>query len=86
MNVPATVGVPLIVIVLLLKVAVTPVGKPVGVPMFVAPVVEMVTAGFIGALIHTDGFAEGAAAVFTGFTVMVPVALTVPHPPVNGIV
>ncbi len=85
MNVPATVGVPLIVIVLLLKVAVTPVGKPVTVPMPVAPVVEIVT-GVKGALIHNVGVAEGGAAVFKGFTVIVPVALTVPHPPVSGIV
>jgi hypothetical protein len=38
-NVPAAVGVPLIVIVLPAHAAVTPDGKPVGVPIPVAPVV-----------------------------------------------
>ena len=42
MNVPETEGVPLIVIVLEAHAAVTPVGKPVAVPMPVAPVVVCV--------------------------------------------
>ncbi len=85
MNVPATVGVPLIVIVLLLNVAVTPVGKPVTVPMPAAPVVAIVT-GVKGSLIQSVGLAEGAAAVLAAVTLIVPVADTVPHPPVSGIV
>ena len=39
MNVPDTVGVPLIVMVFDAQVAVTPAGNPVGVPIPVAPVV-----------------------------------------------
>jgi hypothetical protein len=31
------------------------------------------------------GLDDGALAVLSGFTVMLPVALTLPHPPVNGI-
>ncbi len=85
MNVPATVGVPLIVIVLLAQVAVTPVGKPIAVPIPVAPVVVNVI-GVKGELIQSDGVVEGAVVVLFGSTVNVPVALTVPHPPVSGIV
>ena len=73
------------VIVLLLQVAVTPLGKPVAVPIPVAPVVAMVMDGVNAVLIQSVGLAEGAAAVLTEFTVIVPVALTVPHPPVSGI-
>ena len=39
MNVPDTVGVPLIVIVFDAQIAVTPAGKPAGEPIPVAPVV-----------------------------------------------
>ena len=42
MKVPDAVGVPLIVIILLAQTAVTPAGKPVAVPMPVAPVVAIV--------------------------------------------
>ncbi len=73
------------VMVLLLQVAISPGGKPVDAPTPVAPVVTMVTVGDIGALIQTEGLAEGAAAVLTGLTVIVPVAFTVPQPPVSGI-
>ena len=45
MKVPAAVGVPLIVITLLAQTAVTPAGKPVAVPMPVAPVVAIVIDG-----------------------------------------
>ena len=41
MKLPATVGVPLIVITFADQVAVTPVGKPIGVPIPVAPVVDI---------------------------------------------
>ena len=70
--------------VLLLQVALRPGGKPVDTPTPVAPVVAMVTVGDIGALIQTEGLAEGGAAVLTGLTVIVPVAFTVPHPPASG--
>jgi len=39
LKVPVTVGVPIMVIVLAAQLAVTPSGNPVGVPIFVAPVV-----------------------------------------------
>ena len=84
MNVPETVGVPLMVIVLLAQVAVTPAGKPLGVPMPVAPVVVWVIA--VSAVLgHKVGVLEAAPTVlFTG-TVIVPVALTNPQPSINGI-
>ena len=56
---------------------------PVGVPIPVAPVVVLVI-GVKAVLIHIVGLEEGVPAVLI-FTVMVPVALTLPHPPVNGI-
>ena len=73
------------VIVFDAKAAVTPAGKPVAVPIPVAPVVEIVI--FVNAvLINNVGVDEGLPAVIESFTVIVPVALTLPHPPVNGIV
>ena len=84
MNVPDTVGVPLIVIVFDAQAAVTPAGKPEGVPIPVAPVVVCVILGVKAALIHKVVVIP-AVAVFSGVTVIVPVALTIPHPPVNGI-
>ena len=83
MNVPDAVGVPLIVTVLLAHAAVTPAGKPVAVPMPVAPVVVCVI--FVKAvLIHKVGLPEAAPAVLFGVTVIVPVAFTLPQPPVSG--
>ena len=73
------------VIVFDAQAAVTPAGKPVAVPIPVAPVVAMVI--FVNAvLIHNVGVDEGLPAVLAGVTVIVPVALTLPHPPVKGIV
>ena len=63
--------------------AVTPPGKPVAVPMPVAPVVVCVIA-VRGVLMQSVGVAEAGPAVMAGVTVMVPVALTLPQPPVNG--
>ena len=84
MKVPDAVGVPLIVIMFADHAAVTPAGSPVTVPIPVAPVVVWVI--FVNAvLIHNSGADEAAEKVFAGFTVMVPVAFVVPHPPVNGI-
>ncbi len=85
MNVPDAVGVPLIVIVLFAKVALTPAGKPVAEPIPVAPVVVCVIEVVNAVLIHNVGLLEAAVAVLAAGTVMVPVALTLPHPPINGI-
>ena len=82
---PEAVGVPLIVIVLDAQVAVTPAGRPVAVPMPVAAVVVCVIA-VSGVLIQRVGVEEAAEAVLASTTVMVPVAFTLPHPPVNGMV
>ena len=63
--------------------AVTPAGNPVAAPMPVAPVVVWVMA-VSGVLIHSVGVDEGALTVLLAVTVIVPVALAVPHPPFNG--
>ena len=60
----------------------TPDGKPVAEPMPVAPVVVWVML-VKAVLIHKVGAEEAAATVFT-VTVIVPVAFTMPQPPVNG--
>ena len=71
--------------VLLDQAAVTPAGSPVAVPMPVAPVVVCVI--FVKAvLIQSVGVEDAAPAVLLRVTTMVPVALTVPQPPVSGIV
>ena len=75
---------PLIVITLFAHEAVTPVGKPVAVPMPVALVVVCVM--LVNAvLIHKVGVLDAALTVLFGLTVIVPVAFTLPQPPVNGI-
>ena len=82
-NVPEAVGVPLMVIVLDAKAAVTPAGSPVAVPIPVAPVVVCVM--FVsGVFVQSVGVEEADPTVFIGVTVIVPVALTDPHPPVKG--
>ena len=63
--------------------AVTPPGKPVGVPMPVAPVVECVIL-VNGVLIHKLGVLDAALAVLIAETVMVPVAFEVLQAPING--
>jgi hypothetical protein len=78
-------GVPEMVITLLVHVAVTPAGKPVGEPMPVAPVVAMVM-GVSGEFRQSVGEEEGAPAVLRGLTVMVPLALTGPQPPASAMV
>ena len=63
---------------------VTPAGKFVAAPMPVAPVVAcviLVSAVFI----HSVGVDDGAPAVLSGVTMIVPVAFTVSQPPFNGI-
>ena len=84
MNVPDAVGVPLMVIVLVAHAAVTPVGKPVAVPMLVAPVVVWVI-GVNAVLIHNVGVLDATLTVLAGVTVIVPDAFTLPQPPDNGI-
>jgi len=66
------------------KLTIKPVGKPITVPIPVAPVVEMVILDDSDVPIQTEGFVDAEPAVMFGLTVIVPVALTVPHPPVNG--
>ncbi len=76
------------VITLLAQLAVTPAGRPVAVPMPVAPVVACVID------VNTDptqrfGVLEAAPTVLlmpVFVTVMVPVAFIAPQPPVKGIV
>ena len=71
------------------QVAVTPAGNPLAAetPLFeipVAPVVACVI--FVNAvLIHKVGLELAAEAVLAEVTVIVPVAFTVPQPPVKGI-
>ena len=87
MKVPAAVGVPLIVMVLVAQWAETPAGKlfapdTLSFDIPVAPVVVCVME-VIAVLIQSDGVADAALAVFATVTVIVPVAFTVPHPPVK---
>lgn len=83
MKVPDAVAVPLMVITSLLHVALIPAGRPTGVPIPVAPVVAMVMLG-VNAVLMQIVRGAGTAAVLFAMTVMVPVAFTVPHPPVSG--
>ena len=84
MKVPDAVGVPLMVIVFEAQDAVTPAGRPVGVPIPVTPIVVCAMAGS-AVLTHTVGVEEAADTVLLSVTVMVPVAFTLPQPPVSGI-
>ena len=88
-KVPDAVGVPEIVITSADHVAVTPGGKPepvVSIP--VAPVVVAIVIGAVKDVFTTSvGVDDGAAAeLVTQVTVIVPVALALPQPPVKGIV
>ena len=86
MNVPVAVGVPLIVITLLDQFAVTPDGKPVALPIPVALVVAcviFVIAVFTVSVGVDDAVLTAQAGV--ALTVILPVAFTLPHPPVRGI-
>ena len=82
---PLSVGAPLIVIILEAQAAVTPFGRPVALPILVAPVVVCVIFK-IAVFTHTVGLDEATPAVFEGITTIVPTALTLPQPPINGIV
>ena len=81
---PDAVGVPLMVIVFEANEAVTPAGRPVATPIPVAPVVVCVIE-VSTVLIQSVGDDEAALTVLFGVTMMVPVALTFPQPPVKGI-
>ena len=71
------------VMILEAQAAVTPAGNPVAVPIPVAPVVACVI--LVNAvLIQRVGVLDAVPAVLAGVTVIVPVAFTVPQPPVNG--
>lgn len=83
LNVPAAVGVPDTVIILLNHEAVTPLGNPEGVPIPVAPVVVKVTLG-IAVPMQTVGVLDAVDTVFVGLTVMVPNAFIGAQPPVTG--
>ena len=63
--------------------AVTPAGSPTAVPIPVAPVVECVI--LVNTVFkHKLCEEEAALTVLIGVTTMVPVAFTVPQPPVSG--
>jgi len=66
------------------KLTIKPAGKPIAVPIPVAPVVEMVIFGDTEVPTQTVGFVDAEPTVILGLTVIVPVALAVTHPPVNG--
>jgi hypothetical protein len=83
LNGPDAEGVPLIVIVLDAHDAVTPAGRPVAAPIPTAPVVVCVI-GVMRVLIHNVGELDTALAVLLLVTVIVPVALMLPQPPVRG--
>ncbi len=72
------------VMVLLDQEAVTPGGKPVAAPMPVAPVVAKVMVGVVRMLAQYVRLGTALVAVILGVTVIVPVALTTPHPPASG--
>jgi hypothetical protein len=81
--VPAAVGAPLIVMMLLAQVADTPAGKPVAGPIPVAIVVVCVI--FVNTVLtQTVGVDEAGPAVLIGNTTIVPVAFTAPQPFANG--
>ena len=63
--------------------AVTPAGNPVAVPIPVAPVVVWVIL-VKAVLIHKLGLELAAPAVLSAVTFIVPVAITLPQPPLSG--
>ena len=70
-------------------VADTPAGNPfapstLAFEIPVAPVVAIAIFGAIAVLIHKAGDEEGVPAVLFAATLIVPVAFTVPQPPVSG--
>jgi len=88
LNVPDAVGVPLMVMVLLAQAALTPAGKPLAplTPALLMPVAPVVVRVILvkAVLIQSVGLLDAVPAVLAGVTVIVPVAFTLPHPPVSG--
>lgn len=84
-KVPLAEGVPLMVITSSAQKALTPAGKPLAVPMPVAPVVVWVMSVSV-VLIHKVGVVEAVPVVLSGVTVIIPMASIDPQPPVKGIV
>ena len=76
------------VIVFNAHVADTPAGNPFapGTPLLAIPVAPVVVRVILvsNVLIHNVGVDEAVPAVLAGVTVIVPVALTAPQPPVNN--
>lgn len=68
MNVPDTVGVPLMVIVLLAHAALTPVGKPIAEPIPVAPVVLCVIFDNVVLIQRESVLDAGPAVLMQGVT------------------
>ena len=68
--------------------ALTPAGKPFApdTPLFVIPVATVVVCVMFvnSVLIQSVGVEDAAPAVFMSLTVIVPVAFTLPQPPVKG--
>ena len=71
-----------------LKVALTPAGRPLApeTPSLLMPVAPVVARVMLAkaVLIHKVGVLDAAPTVLSAVTVIVPVAFTVPQPPVNG--
>ena len=63
--------------------AVTPTGSPLGAPIPVAPVVLCVIS-VKAVLTHKVGVEEAAVTVLPELTLIVPVAVTFPQPPVKS--
>ena len=79
MNVPATLGVPLIVIVFDANDAVTPVGRPDGAPMPVAPVVVCVMFGESAVLMQRVCGVEAVTVLLGEMVTVVEVELVQPQ-------
>ena len=73
----------MMVIVFDAQATVTPMGRLGAVPIPVAPVVVCVMS-VRAVLMHRVGVEEAAPTVLSGVTVIVPVADTLPQPPVSG--
>jgi len=71
--------------VLFAQAAVTPTGNPIGVKIPATPVVVCLILVVNGVFKHNVGVLDAWLTAMFGFTVIVPVAFTVPQPPVNGI-
>ncbi len=77
------VGLPVIEILLEAQLAITPSGKPTGVPIPVAPLVKC-DISVSSESTHSVGEEDAIPAVLMLAMVIVPVAVTLLQPPVNG--